>query len=270
MKIAIICPIGDVQRFGYWRSAQPCLESWRALGDLFLIHSSRAALPFSISGEYIRDERTLMQIIDGREWFDHRLVASNANRGIALARAAGYDVAITICVNWYIEQAAARQIENNCLWMCYDKGGFCFLFRRIQIGAHLFDADLKSIALFNLHVARGNIVKVLVDRADINGLEMTGVRGSYSALNDEAYIDCEHELTIDELKEKLSDVRNYAEILPKRSGVAWDYWERYYRERAQSMSLSGDAPGPIGQSIAALHPAGAFGDWLMSQMADTA
>src|SRR5512136_2778047 len=105
MKIAIICPIGDLNRFGYWRTAQACLESWRAVGDLFLIHSSRTAIPFSIGvANYTRTEDTLMKIDQNGERFDHRLVASNANLGLSLARDAGYDVAITICVNWYVEK----------------------------------------------------------------------------------------------------------------------------------------------------------------------
>lgn len=266
MKIAIVCPIGDLERFGYWRVAQTCLESWQALGDLFLIHSSRMPMPFGIQSTYIRDGRTLMQMVDGIERFDYRLVANNANRGMSEAQSAGYDVALTICVNWYVEHAAAQHIAEKCQRLFESGGAYDFLCRRIQINTLLFDADLRSIAVFNLERISGDVVKVLVDRAEIDGVTISGSRGDFAVMNDAAYIDCEHELTMMELLAKLADVRNYEDILPKRSGVDWSFWERYYTERAVHMIPALDAPGPIGQRIAERHPVSAFGDWLLEQM----
>jgi hypothetical protein len=265
MKIAIVCPIGDLNRFGYWRIAQPCLESWRTLGDLFLVHSSRTALPFSIDAEYIRADDTLMRLIDGSEWFDHRLVADNANIGIAAARAAGYDAAITICVNWYVEREAARKIEAKCERMVESGNRFGFLYRRLQLGGQLFDSDLESISLLNIGKVKQDVVKVLVDSIEVDGIPIKSIRGNFPEWNTEAYIDCEFELTTDELMDKLLDVRNYAEILPKRRGVDWAYWEHYFRQRALRLNLSSDKPGEAGQRIAALHPDGAFSDWLLHE-----
>lgn len=267
VKIAVICPIGDLNRFGYWRIAQPCLESWQALGDLYLIHSSRTAIPFSIKATYLQDERTLMRMIDGAEWFDHRLVADNANLGIDAARLAGCDVAVTICANWYIEQATTQAIAEKCQHMLEEKSRFDFLYRRLQMGGQLFDADLESIALLNIGKVKQDMVKVLVDYIEVDGIPIKSVRGDFADKNREAYIDCEFELTTDELKEKLIDVRNYAEILPKRRGVDWAYWEHYFRQRAAMLKMSADAPGPIGRHISAIHPHGAFSDWLLSEMA---
>lgn len=274
MKIAIICPIGDLNRFGYWRIAQTCLESWRAIGDLFLIHSSRSAMPFGIRANYICDDNTLMSVgLDDSgkwgEWFDHRLIAANVNRGIEIARSAGYDVAITICVNWYIEVAAGAAIVDKCRRMRHNQNGFDFLYRRIQIGSKLFDADLMSVVVFDLSAPKQAMVKVLVDSAEISNTEIVAIRGRYGFKNNEAYIDCEHELTTAELQEKLADVRNYEDILPKRHGADWEFWQRYYQDRASKMILSSDAPGPIGQQIAERHPDGAFGDWLLEKMKTT-
>lgn len=265
MKIAIICPIGDLNRFGYWRIAQPCLESWRVLGDLFLIHSSRTKIPFSIQAEYIRNDATLMRQVNGAEWFDHRLVADNANTGIEAARDAGYDVAATVCVNWYVEREAAQKITQKCAYMIESGNRFDFLYRRLQMGNQLFDTDRKSIALLNVGKIGQDVVKVLVDSIEIDGILIERRRGKYSDCNAEAYIDCEFELTAGELKEKLADVRNYACILPKRAGADWDYWQRYYRHRAAQLNPSGDGLGDIGQRIAALHPADAFSDWMLHE-----
>ena len=113
MKLAVICPIGDLRRFGYWRVARPCLESWQAIGDLFLIQSSRAALPdhWRVRAQYLRDDRTVMRLGEGWvERFDCCLVAANAQHGLELARQSGYECALTICVNWYVE-AEARHFE---------------------------------------------------------------------------------------------------------------------------------------------------------------
>lgn len=267
MKIAIVCPIGDLNRFGYWRNARVCLESWKVLGDLFLIHSSRTAIPFRVEAEYIRGKNTLMKMVDDQEWFDHRLVADNTNVGIEAARKAGYDVAITICVNWYVEQPAAQHIEHVCQDMLLDKRTHEFLYRRIQIGERLFSADLETIAIVNLQQVKGNVVRVLVDRIEIDGQSITGLRGNFSHFDSEAYIDCEYEITLDEFKAKVADTRNYEDILPKRHGVDWAYWERYYRARADKMIESYDALLPVGMQIALNHPAGAFGDWLLRERA---
>lgn len=270
MNIAVICPIGDLNRFGYSRIAQPCLGSWRGLGDLYLIHSSRTATPFSIKANHIRYDKTLMKVVNGAEWFDHHLVASNANIGLEQARQAGYDMAITICVNWYVEEIARHEVYKQCCDMLEHRSPCGFLYRRIQIGPRLFDADRMSIAVFNLHYASGDIVKVLVDEADIDGITITSARGHFDAMNDAAYVDCEYELTTAELQAKLADVRNYEDILPKRHGADWEYWQKYYQKRAAELTASPDAPGTIGQQISAAHPHGAFGDWLIEQMAATA
>ncbi len=275
MKIAIICPIGDLHRFGYWRVASFCLESWKVIGDLFLIHSSRTVIPFDIKANYIRDDDTLMSVTvdpDGKwgEWYDHRIVAANANRGIDTACAMGYDVAITICVNWYVERPAGIAIREKCEWLLSQHSDYDYLYRRIQIGPHLFEADMETIAVLNLHKVQPEPCKVLVDTYEINGATVKGRRGDYAARNGEAYIDCEHELTTEELQEKLADIRNYEELVPKRRGVDWAYWQRYYRERAKRLVESFDQPGEVGRCIAALHPSGAFGDWLLEQAKVTA
>lgn len=271
MSIAIICPIGDLNRFGYWRVAQACLQSWHDVGDLFLIHSSRFDVPFGIRAEYIRDDSTLMQVKNGLEWFDHRLIAANANRGITEARRAGYDVAITICVNWYVEGRASRRIFEKCRQMVIREREFEYLYRRIQIGDHLFDSDRRVPAAINIEQVLGDsAVKVLVDHIQIDGQNYTTDRGGFAAHNDEAYIDCEFELTVDEMKEKLADVRNYEDILIKRRGIGWEYWEDYYKRHIGKLDMSSDVPGRVGRHIVEAHPAGSLGDWMLEQLAVTA
>lgn len=270
MSIAIICPIGDVSRFGYWRVAQACLHSWHDVGDLFLIHSSRSDLPFGIRAEYIRDDSTLMQQVDGAERFDHRLVAANANRGIAAARGAGYDVAITICVNWYIEGRAAHRIFEKCRQMVIRERDVDYLYRRIQIGDRLFDSDRRSACVINIDQVRGDVVKVLVDQLQIGGQTYASDRGGFAAHNDEAYIDCEFELTVDEMREKMLDVRNYEDILAKRRGVDWAYWQEYFTRHIGKLKMSSDIPGRVGRRIVEAHPVGGMGDWLLEQTAVTA
>ena len=270
MRIAIICPVGDLNRFGYWRNAQACLESWRVVGDLFLVQSSRAAIPFSITARVIQDDSTLMPLIGGAERFDYCIVAANANRGMSEARLMGYDVAVTICVNWYVEQEAARRIVDKCerlpaCGMIYD-----FLHRRLQFADRLFDSDLRSIAVFDLHQALGSVVKVLADQAELNGISIFRKRDDYTIFNAESYIDTEYELTIEELQAKLLDIRNYEDILPKRSGVTWEYWLEYYRRRMAELNDSNDPLGDVGKRILAQHPSGAMSDWLLEQMKETA
>lgn len=267
MSIAIICPIGDVSRFGYWRVAQACLHSWHDVGNLILIHSSRTDLPFGIRAEYIRDDSTLMQIVDGKERFDHNLVAANANRGIAAARGAGYDVAITICVNWYVEGRAAHAIFEKCRQMTIRERDFDYLYRRVQIGNRLFDSDRRSPCAINIDKVRGDVVKVLVDQIQIGAQHYTADRGGFAAHNDESYIDCEFELTIDEMREKMQDVRNYEDILPKRSGATWEYWCEYFTRHVSKLRQSSDVPGRVGRRIVEAHPVASMGDWLIEQQA---
>lgn len=270
MKIAVVCPIGNLNRFGYWRNARLCLESWLAVGDLFLIESSRAVAPLAVPSRVIQEESTLMTLDNGAEIFDYRIIAANANRGMGEARALGYDVAVTICVNWYVEQEAARRIVEKCqrlpaCGMIYD-----FLHRRLQMADRLFDSDLRSIAMFDLHQARGSVVKVLADQAELNGISIFRQRDDYTIFNAESYIDTEFELTTDELQDKLIDVRNYEDILSKRHGVTWRYWLDYYQRRAAELTDSREALGDVGRRIVANHPAGAFSDWLLEQMTEAA
>lgn len=263
MKIAVICPIGDLNRFGYQRLARPCLKSWAQVGDLFLIHSSREPMPFKIKAEYIRDDQTLLPLVDGVERFDYRIVANNANIGLQVARLAGYDVGITICVNWYVEAEAARGIVAKCEALPTSGREYDFLYRRMQIKDQLFDSDLASIAVFSLTGEIVISVKVLADRVEINGASKTRERGDFTREHDAAYIDAGLEVTDAEFSDKMQDVRNYEDLLPKRHGVTFDYWLDYFQQRKNTMKKSGDKPGVVGEKILALHPFNAFGDRLL-------
>ena len=271
MKIAIICPVGDLRRFGYWRNAQACLESWQALGDLFLVHSSRADMPFSVWGSRIQDDDTLMQLRNNVEWFDHRLIAANANRGIAEAQRAGYDVGVTICVNWYIEADASKALAERASAMIRYGDAYKVMYRRLQMDDYLFDIDLESPAMLNLHIVKPDVVKVLADWVEIDGAQVNRKRGDYPAiLNDSAYIDCEFEVTRAEFQEKMLDVRNYEDILPKRSGADWAFWEEYFARRARALRMSPDVIGKVGRKIALQHPLDSMSDFLLSKMAVSA
>lgn len=266
MKIAIICPAGDVTRFGYQRTARICLESWRAVGDLFLVQSSRVDLPFEIDAVCLRDESTLMRLqADQQERFDYARVAANANQGLQAARRAGYDIGVTICVNWYVEEVAAALIMQRCQIVLGGGGGFGFLFRRWQLGSVLLDADLKSPCLFNLRKLSGDPVRVLVDEAVVNGMQISRQRGVFAPYNREAYIDTEFEITEKELKEKLIDVRNYEDLLPKRAGVDWSYWQDYYRQHLMNLKRSGDPLGEVGKRIAKAKPTKSVGEALLRE-----
>jgi len=263
MKIAIICPIGDMNRFGYQRLARPCLKSWSAVGDLFLIHSSRADVPFKIKAEYIRDDQTLLPLVDGVEQFDHRVVANNANIGLRVARLAGYDAALTICVNWYVEAATAKSIIAKCQSMLERGMDYDYLFRRMQIKDQLFDSDVASIAAFNLTSDTPISVKVLADKVDVKGASKTRERGYFANEHGAAYIDTGLEVNDAEFADKMQDVRNYEDLLPKRHGVGFDYWLDYFKQRQGALRKSSDTIGAIGKQILALHQPDSFGDrWL--------
>ena len=263
MKIAIICPIGDLNRFGYQRLARPCLKSWQAVGDLILIHSSRAEMPFKIKAEYIRDDKTLLPMIDGAERFDYRVVSNNANSGLQIARLAGYDVVTTICANWYVEAQAAKKIIAKCEALLTDVRDYDFLFRRMQIKNQLFDSDLASIAMFKVNGFSTFGVKVLVDKVEINGSNVIRERGAFSRENAAAYIDVGLEVTDAEFSDKMQNVRNYDDLLPKRHGVDFDYWIDYFQNRKAGLCQSADALGVIGRQILGLHQAGSFGDRML-------
>ena len=267
MRIAIICPIGDLNRFGYQRVSQICLKSWSELGDLFLIHSSRSDLPDGISqninARYIRDDQTLMNTINGREYFDYRVVANNTNIGIEAARQIGCDCVITICVNWYVESGALELIRDKCRHMRESDHSHAFLYRRMQIKDQLFDSDLRSIAIINIGKVKESVVKVLVDRVEINGNSIISTRGEFEDSNDQSYIDTELELTDCEMREKMTDIRNYEDLLPKRRGVDFWYWVAYFETRKRNMNRSTDELGEIGKKILAVHPDNCFGDRLL-------
>jgi hypothetical protein len=263
MKIAIVCPIGDLSRFGYQRVARACLKGWLAVGDLFLIHSSRAEMPFKIKATYIRDDRTLLKMVDGVERFDYRVVANNANIGLQAARLAGYDAAITICVNWYVEAIAARAIIAKCEVLPNICRDYDFLFRRMQIRDQLFDSDLASIAIFRISGFSTFSVGVLADKVEVNGNNVLRERGEFCREHSAAYIDVGLEVTDAEFADKMQDVRNYEDLLPKRRGVGFDYWVDYFQQRKANMRPSVDGLGVIGKQILALHQAGSFGDRLL-------
>ena len=108
MKIAVVCPIGPLNRYGYEHVATDCIASMADFADhVFLMQSARdkAGVETVLRANggrvtLVSDERTWFDAKDGKEQFDALKVMANVDLGAELAE--GYDVAICLMVNWYV------------------------------------------------------------------------------------------------------------------------------------------------------------------------
>jgi hypothetical protein len=261
MKIALICPVYDLNRFGYQYTADVCLPSLARFADrLYLIQSCQSA-PWPL---YLYDGRFPHVAHISNEYthfdedrFDVAQYQQNLLIGLTRARRDGCDVAINISCNWYIPDDVGRTLRDIIQGMVSLPAAYAYLCVRYQLAGKLSNVAVRHPAILNLHAGAGwtfGVTDNLIRGDEVLTSDRTG-RNAYGdgvhIANRTAVIDAGYNITIDDLQQKLDFVRGYSDILRKRPvSWDWDYWHEYYRSKVAAMPFSNDELSPEGQQIA--------------------
>lgn len=258
MKIAIVAPVGELNRYGYHHIAQECIKSMANFADkVFLVSSSRETLSgpkdwprwVNPNVEIISDTRTwFARTPEGTEWFDAYKVLENVNIGVYEARQEGADVVMCLFCNNYIPEAAHEGLRMRCEKVASGEHIWSSYYRKDQLYDRLFSASVSMPFIINSR----DIYRFAAD-AITNGEHIAWMeRGDYSEFDNEAVVDVQLEMTLMDLRNKLNFMRCYSDLVPKRKPEFDEgYWLDYYIKKFQLKRLDpGQSLDKIGRAIA--------------------
>lgn len=259
MKIAIYCPLGPLDRFGYQYNHKVTVESFCTLADrVYLVSTTRSSYGFEnlqkISEKIvlISNEQTWFQANDqGEEIFDAwKPCGPNANIAVSRARVEGMDCILNMHINQYIPVLALDKIKQDCDEMLRDSHAYSWLYRRYQLVDRLFHADIRLPWILNLKLPAAFEFGIDSIKDENTGEYIPMEAGDFRDRDDSAVVDAGLELTVDDLVNVRKFTRNYIELRPYVTATyKWEEYHSYYVEKFTTKLLSSDLLDEVGQRL---------------------
>ena len=234
--IAIVCPIGRLDRWGYQYHAPFCLRSMAAWADVvYLPVSCRDADLGSITDipglEIMNDEKTWFP----GDRFEWSTTVANYNLPFERARTEGHAVILQMSLTSYIPALAHDPLYSKVDALLAAGRSFDWVYRRDQIGAWLTHTAVRQPHLLTTAGAyRWSIVPDSITDGDRTYRQEYG---AWSAFDHEAIVDLPLELTEGDLRDKMAWFRNYEGMSKPRPPYSWGYWLDYYTKKIGTRPL---------------------------------
>lgn len=259
MKIAIYCPVGPLDQFGYQYNHKVTVESFCALADkVYLVSTSRSAYGLAdlskLSEKIIllSNEETWFGLDDkGSEVFDAwKPCGPNANIATVQARAAGMDCIIVMHINQYIPLQAVPEIKKVCAEMLAGSQPYAWLYRRYQLADRLFHTDVRMPWILNLRLQPTYEFGIDSIKDENSGSYVPMESGDFRLKNRVATVDAGLELQVEDLVAVRKFTRNYMELRPDATDTyRWDEYKFFYTEKFKVKSMSEDMLDEFGKRI---------------------
>lgn len=223
MKLAVVCPIGPLDRFGYQYTYATALESYSLFADvIYLICSSRIGAQIADVSErfpkavLISDEQTWYSLDEfGQEVFDIYQWDRNLQTGLRQAQQEWMDAAVVVPINAYIPETAIALIQSKIRRMLEEDRPFEWVYRRFQLGSKLFIPDAGVPNIINLRLPRPYRVRYDWTESPHGEKIPISYDHSHPDAAQEAFVDCPMEMTVDDLRDKMSFTKSYSQINPR-------------------------------------------------------
>ncbi|MBE3140223.1 MAG: hypothetical protein IMZ53_06540 [Thermoplasmata archaeon] len=259
MNIAIFCPIGPLDRYGYQYNFKTAINSFCGLADrIYLVSTTRnrshvdEVVALSEKITVISDTRTWFQINkNGDEFFEvDKPVKQNAHWAMLQAKSDGMDCIIELHINQYIPNNAVNEIRNDCRNMIIERSHYSWLYRRYQLADRLFNPDVRFPWILNLQVEHPYVYSIDSICNTETEENITMETGDFREKIKSAIVDAGMELKIKDLTEARKYTRNYIDLNPAAPKTyEWDQYLKYYRGKYNAKILSNDHLDEIGQAI---------------------
>ena len=257
MKIAILCPIGPLDRFGYQYNHMITLQSFSEFADhIYLCSSTRTdayidkVLATFNNVTYISDERTWFEEDEeGNEFFSVFDFERNNDVALESCLADGMDCALHIHINQYIERRGFSALRTRIANLLQSREPFDWLYRRYQLYDRLFYTDTRHPWMLNLQVK--NPPRLRADAILYKGVKYTFEVKDFRQQKDGVIVDCNMELSLEDLADVRNFTRGYVELNPEANPIFdWEVYRPYYINKFNHKILSDDALDYFGQQIA--------------------
>lgn len=255
MKIAVILPVGPLDRYGYQYVYDLTIPTMCAFADqVYMISSTRN--PTNVS-DLLKAHPNLRYISDKRSWFEgDREVFSNAryeenvNRMMRRCAKDGMDVAFQIHVNQYIPQSVRPLLQQRARRLVKHGNHASWIYRRYQLGDRWFHCDDAAFWMVNLHMPGWSFVADGLYDEQKKKIKKR-IHNDFRHQNHLAVVDAALEFPLVDLTEKMNFVRCYKGLSPWRSAeFRWSTWKRYYAAKFRQKALSNDPLPPTGRKLA--------------------
>lgn len=253
MNLAIVCPVGPLDRYGYQHVYQECIASMCDCANLVvLVGSTRKNKEMGelgyAHGNLIRlsNELTWFDLVDSEEYFDIQKVDMNIDFGLEYATY-HCDIALVMEVNQYIPPAARVPLRLRCEQVLQSGEPYGWYYRRDFLAGQMFHANLRRPWI----VALPSRVKFVPDGIMLDGepVKLPHVRGNWPEEDEAAIVDAQLEFTPQDFEEKYNFIRCYADLEPSRSPVFdWNVWFPYMVNKFRKKTMGGELD-PIGRRL---------------------
>lgn len=243
MKLAIVCPVGPLDRYGYQNVAAECIASMARLADVvYLILSTREMaglnemLVLSPKITAVSNKYTWFKEWNGGEFFDIYQVIGNAERGRHIALDDGADCVMLIECNQYIPEHSIPGLRATCEWTI-DNAPFGWYYRGDFLAGQMFHANLHRPWI----IPAGSDWSFWLDSARCGDTTVKHTRGNWPEEDQSMIVDAGLEMTLEDYAAKINWVRCYSDLEPARgSKFKWEYWHSYMLKKYRNKEKGGE------------------------------
>ena len=272
MKLAIICPVGPLDRYGYQHNHTIVLENLsRFATRVYLCSTTRNRIHIGdllsrfSNVQYLANEHTWFDLdSNGDEVFRIGRLEEAINACLERCKQDGMDCAVQIHINQYVQDPNRDHLRRVCQDMLDRASPFEWLYKKYQIADRLFHTDTRVPWILNLQIDNPYVI-----RADSihhrNGQERYAIQSNdFRFMDHVAIVDCGMEMTPQDLADKRNFVRGYEELAPgiRWGGFNWDNDLAYYVRKFNSKTMSSEPLDATGQALAA-HSQSDFVSWTI-------
>ncbi len=260
MKLAVVCPIGPLDRFGYQYTYSVALESFSLFADaIYLVCSTRSSGNVEDIGQrfpkviLVSNDQTWYALDEaGQEVFDIYQWDRNLAIGMNYAHHEAMDAAVVLPINSYVPESSIQLIHAKIERMIQEDRPYEWVYRRFQLGSKLFVPDAGVPNIINLQLPYpyrvrydwtespdGKKIPILYDQ-------------SHPDTAREAFVDCGMEMTIDDMRDKFNFTKSYRQINPN-APQQFDFQAHikdYYLPKFLNKTITEDPLDRFGRMIA--------------------
>ncbi len=248
MKIGIILPIGDLNKYGYQYNSDLVIKNLENFADKLVIISSSP----NNDAKLFQDNKKIIYISNDKTWFDkendteifsYTKLLLNINLGLDILKKEGVDAVVQIHINQFIPSLSWKNILEKITKMINKGEHYSWLHKKYQCGEMLFNSDVKVPWIINTSIK--NNPYIYGPDAIINTLTQKEIRignGNFKKFNNESIVDVFGEYT----KKDAEDLYEFTQLqttkLADKEVTAiphFDYsnWLKYYMHKFNNKTL---------------------------------
>jgi len=207
MKVGIILPIGNIEKYGYIHNSRIIINNLLKFSDHIVVLSSSRNTSFQSLPEFkrvkfISNTSTWFPIINNTEIFDIKTLNKNVNFGKDILKKTGCDAAMEIHLNQYIPKNSFENIKNSVYAMLQKKENFVWLYKKYQLQDIIFHADKKLPWILNLNTKNPYEFAADSIKNAINGEIIRIKTGNFRKYDNAAIVDVIGEFSLKDAEEK--------------------------------------------------------------------